>query len=214
MTLSPMDAMFEALSLHLPFAAGYFKAFGLNAFQWPRLHYRVFGVNVNDLSKRRDPYICVCPNSKSCESNFGRPANIKPPVSWWEEIVRSIDFPCFTLGATSDAVIPGTTPFHGRPFREVVQFMAGSVLVISVETGLLHLAGGIPGGPPVLFLSSATPSWFSAPPRSRVLSSVNPTEWRLSSDVSQVRVVPRSAPVEFPIRRTLELVRLLSANWK
>jgi hypothetical protein len=168
-------AFWDANGKNLPFAGGYFPQFGLKADPAKdRLYYKVFGL------PKRQTYkgIVICPNARSCTSAVDRnhPPNIMATHEWWGPIVnviRSMGYGILDLGSDDDVAVPGVIPYHGHDFREVVETLNQADLAISVETGLLHLAGGIEGLP-IIFLSSATPPFFSAPKGARVVRAKTP----------------------------------------
>lgn len=164
------SAFAYASSRGLPFAAGYFPQFGLNPNSGHRLHY---DSGIDWEPDEFTPYACVCPNAKSCNSHRGLPANIRPSVEWWALVIAACGLPVYNLGARGDLEIPGTIPIHGLPLVAVAHLMAKARFVISVETGLLHLAGGI-RGLPVIFLSCATPPGFADPIGAKAVRAPHP----------------------------------------
>jgi hypothetical protein len=173
------SAYWEAHRLRMPFAAGYFKQFGLTPDPAKdRLHFKLFEDNgVASWIGFNSGNACICPNARSCMSSVypGAHPNIKPPAEWWKPIVdflhryRGDAFEILNVGAPDGMNIAETRHWTGGDYRAVANRMAASRLVISVETGLLHLAGGI-SGLPIIFLSSATPgteddpsSYFASP---------------------------------------------------
>lgn len=181
------SAYYEAHRLKLPFAAGYFFQFGLNPDPGKhRLHFEVFSRYLRysqiSWSGHSSNEIAICPNARSCMSSvyLGSLPNIKATVEWWEPVVDfigSYGIKVVNIGSPDGMKIKGTDHWTGSDFRDVVRRLAGSRFVISVETGLLHLAGGI-DGLPIVFLSSATPSdaddptsYFAAPRNARIVRS-------------------------------------------
>lgn len=172
------DAFWAAHHRRLPFAAGHLPAFGMEPdASWDRLHYRLFGL---PKPSRNLKYVCLCPNARSCVNSIdpSKPPNIKATPEWWvpilEFILEKTDHDVYTIGPDDGMKLDGATNYCGKDFRAVAEFMNDSSLIISVETGLLHLAGGIPDGPPIIFLSSATPIEFCAPIGSMVARATTP----------------------------------------
>ena len=175
-----------AHQMRLPFAAGYFPMFGMVPEKdRHRLHYEINGIT------RQPPenFICICRHAYSCFSRKGQRPNIMVPRFWWEGFVSH--FPETEILDVMDdgEALPGTTLFAGRKLREVAGVFSRAKAVVSVETGLLALAGGIPGLP-IVFLSSATPIWFSRPRDSGVVRSDDPAHMPL--DIA-VRLTKRYA---------------------
>ncbi|WP_422927495.1 hypothetical protein [Singulisphaera sp. PoT] len=154
------EALAYAIDRNVPFAAVYFPQFGLEP--RGRLHYEIHGGPFQEspepLRLRR---ILIAPYARSCHRHEGSAPNLEPDPGWWDPILRCLPLPAFTLGEEHDATLPNTQPMKGLPLRDVVWEMRRSSLLISVETGILHLAGA--ARIPSVFLSSATPENVSRP---------------------------------------------------
>lgn len=170
----------------LPFAAGYFPQFGLTPdASRDRLHYKAFGLPERKARK----YVCLCPHARSCDSarDPRYSPNIRASAEFWSKVVDYI-WGCrrvpVDLGSKDDVPIPRTISQHGHGLRFVCEnWLLNAAAVVSVETGLLHLVGGLPGVP-TIFLSAATPVSFAAPPDSTVVR--GKTQGRPDFDADEV----------------------------
>jgi ADP-heptose:LPS heptosyltransferase len=99
------------------------------------------------------PVVVVARHSVSCESNnpaVGR-ANKCVPNQHWHEVsvwLEKQGYRALAVGSTSDAVDPRFAAWegaraYGLPIRDVAGILAASHAVLSVDTGVRHLAAAV-----------------------------------------------------------------------
>lgn len=155
---NPTLALQFAWFLKVPFGAGYFQQFGLHPHG--RLHYEIFGEPFQETPERLER-ILIVPYARSCSGHAGKKPNIQPSPEWWLPILERLPLPAYTMGTSDDATLPFTQPLKDLGFRQMVWEMRRSRLLISIETGPLHLAST--AKVPTIFLSSATAIPVSKP---------------------------------------------------
>ncbi len=158
----------------LPHGAGFFHQFGMDIQKGQRLHYRNF---FSESVARFKDAILIVPFAHSCTSRDsttgalkpGARANLQPPMEWWEPIQRwtsTTPWDTFILcgndtGWDWDHEWTGACVVRGLSFDETVVAMTFAKLLISVNTGLLHIASGTKT--PTVYVCSGTPPNFSCP---------------------------------------------------
>jgi Glycosyltransferase family 9 (heptosyltransferase) len=181
----------------LPFGAGYYPQFGQEFQPGDRCHYQSF--SMLPVARNRTT-IALTPHSHCDQSRLGLgPANVEAPLSWWKPIVSKIkniykidkNFPeckqyvnAATVCGENDECIPGSDRYSSLRFKnyrsgkfdDVLRFLSHVPLLVTVETGILHLASA--AKVPTLFLSSATPPSFCRPDtRHEIVRADFPGEW-------------------------------------
>lgn len=170
-TLSAERAFQDAHWKRLPFTAGYFAQLDLRPLPGDRLTYKYFPLQVPEDQKRSG--ILIAPFACSCLSHKGLSANITASLEWWDRLIGKIPEPVYSLGSKDDPPRPERSVLvRGIDLPRILQLMSKAKLLISVETGLLHFTTTTKI--PTIFLSSATPVWFSRPPGATVIRAPKP----------------------------------------
>lgn len=146
--LSPELAMTWATHNSTYFGLGYFQQLGIDPAHY-RHQFRLF----YELPPVSGGYICLAP--------FAHTDNACPGPDYWGTLLGNFRTPVVSLGGASDPEIPGSTSLRGLSWSAVCEVLAGCSLLISVETGILHLANACCQR--VVFLSCATPRGFADP---------------------------------------------------
>jgi hypothetical protein len=139
--------------------------------EWPRecrFHYKYFGELENNTTYLP---IIIVPYGYSCTGRTpGNRPNVQPLTEWWRPIVKFCEFdvkpsrPVIALMSNNlewEPELDFVMSWRGKSMRTILHLMSSSSLLISVETGILHLASATKT--PTIFLSSATPATFAAP---------------------------------------------------
>lgn len=170
-------AMHYASSVGLPVAAGYHFQLGLadaaDLSSLGRLHYKSFFM---ESVERFTDSVIIVPYGYSCCSRdgttgalTGRRPNIQPPLSIWDDIIKSIptNYPIFVMCGTDTNwnwphdFGPRVTVVRGLPIDETTVALRLCKCLISVDTGILHMTSGTKT--PTVFLSCAMPPSYSSP---------------------------------------------------
>jgi hypothetical protein len=183
----------------IPFGAGFFEQLGMNH-EGNRVHYNNYYIN--------DPFnpviidkfvdsVVIVPNAYSCtsrDSTTGQPSslhrpNCQPPIAWWEPVLDSLrDHKVFTLSSNSSwdwVRFPEIENVECPTLLYLLKALKSAKLLISVETGTLHLASATKT--PTVFLSSATPTVFAKPDTAcRVVRSWYADEFRISETIKAI----------------------------
>ncbi len=107
------------------------------------------------------PEVVIVPFAASCASLQGEMANIMPPLHFWRDIVQAFpEVACLASPEWPD--IPGAVNLRDLTLVEALSVLAYAKVVITVETGLLHLASSVTDR--VIYLSCATPVSLCTPP--------------------------------------------------
>ncbi len=171
------DAFHEAHAKAIPFGAGMFTQFGLNHVG-KRVHYKNYEMDKFPKESLKDHpcynQVVIVPNGYSCtgrDSTTGQPKpgarpNIQLPHHMWMEVLDAVpkDRKIFSISQDNPwdylkfdcAKIMDTTSF-----MEILKILQAAALIISVETGILHMCSSVKTN--VIFLNAATPSFFSTP---------------------------------------------------
>lgn len=167
-TLSPSPAFTWAVAHEKPFAAGYFHQLGLeftdSDYPWyisPQLP------SFAQFHSHGIPDVLIAPFARSCHSHKGGPRNLTADEAFWPAVIAGITqrFPeakIASLGSKDDPEMRGTWSLRGRPWPQVTQWMSMAPLLITVETGILHLVRATET-PETIWLSCATPEFLSKP---------------------------------------------------
>lgn len=170
-TLDAQKAFQDAHWRRLPFGAGYFTQLDMRPLPGDRLYYRYYPLEVPDFQQRSG--ILIAPFACSCASRKGQKANIMASLDWWDQLLEQIPEPCYSLGSKDEPNRPEKSVLvRGVALPRVLQLMSKAKLLISVETGLLCFA--VTTKIPTIFLSSATPKWFSSPTGATVIRAATP----------------------------------------
>lgn len=143
----------------IPFAAGYFTQFGLPVRPSDRVHYERYRMRPVTRVNR----IILSPFCLSCGRFSGHEPNVTPPWSFWEPVIKAAPYPVFAIGHPVTPMIEWCTNIKTTDdaLHWLYDFINESRLLISVETGLLHLVSAMKI--PTVFLSTATPIVFAKP---------------------------------------------------
>ena len=156
------------------FGAGFFEQVGLEYVPGMRCHFGLYGdpfLRVPDKGK----YILIAPFGRTCSVHTTGIPNKTIHIEWWERLVEEIPNQVISLGSVEDPRIRNTINLRGIDLRTVAELMYDCRCLISIETGLLHLAAACCER--VIYLNSATPSWFCAP--------IHPTNCTVMSNPSR-----------------------------
>lgn len=171
------DAFHTAHARNIPFGAGFFNQLGM-IHEGKRVHYRNYAIEEISRESLKDhacyDSIIIVQNGYSCASRDSttgqlkqhtRP-NVQPPQEWWLPVLESIskDRKIFSLSANSlwDFIKFDNIPnINNDSLFEVLRVLKAASLVMSVETGILHLLSATKTK--TCFLSCATPSVFAKP---------------------------------------------------
>jgi ADP-heptose:LPS heptosyltransferase len=175
--LSCSEAMRWASHFGQPFAAGYFGQLGLPVEPGDRLHFRLFA-ELPPVVAPAD--IAFATFARSCSGN------IRPPDAFWDALLERLGQPVLSLGAADDPELPGTINVRGMGLLDVAGLLANVKVLVSVETGLLHLANACCQR--VVFLSSATPIHLCKPicPHVEVVRAFHPSLFSVDDTLSAI----------------------------
>lgn len=158
-------AYFDAIERQDYFGSGFFRQLEIEPLKGHRRHFKYFDGYTYDYR----PYIAFAPFSYSCGSILSENnRNICPNNKFWKEFIDKIvkldsciENCLFSLGSDKDPTFFDISNISGKNWRTVTNYLCRSRVLITVETGILHLATTC--NVPTLYLSSATPEWFCKP---------------------------------------------------
>jgi hypothetical protein len=161
-TVDVSAACLQALEHDVHFGAGFYHQFGLPA---GRVHFRSFAPPTPDARFRGR--VLIAHNSHSCASRDRRTGllipgavpSTQPPLEWWSPIVAACPSPPLALAGSKDGWdldLPGIETVRGLSVSGLLAALRSASLLISVDTGVLHLATTC--GVPVVYLRSARPA--------------------------------------------------------
>lgn len=198
--LSASDAFSWANQHNSYFGAGYFPQLGMVPRRDERVHFLTHWIDSSALYRDPDKpllpfsYILLAPFGRSCSSPLTGEGNKTQTVAWWEELVRRLSeftgptaIPLLSLGSRTDPMIEGTVNVRGESLTSVAGLLNYSRLLISIETGILHMASHLCRD--VIYLNSATPHWFCGPmvPRCSVYRKDRPKNWAIDEVLQSVK---------------------------
>ncbi len=160
--LSAPDAMTAACKHGVYFAAAYWlQTLEFLPGHAERLRIRTYSGLSDCFPLSVYPEVVIVPFAASCMSLQGELANIMPSLDWWQPIVRA--FPEVACLASPEwPAIPGAVNLRDLTLVEALSVLAYAKVVITVETGLLHLASSVTDR--IIYLSCATPVSLCTPP--------------------------------------------------
>lgn len=180
--LSCWSALLWSVAHRRYFAAGYFEPLGLPLGPADRLHLRLFGPlpEVADVGIEPEHHVFIAPFSVSCMVHATGVADKTAPLAWWEPVIAESPLPVVSLGSATDPEVPGTINLRGLGLRTVAALLARARAFVTVETGLLHLAGAVCRE--IVYLNSATPPSLCIPPNPathvQVIRARRPEDWQ------------------------------------
>ncbi len=171
------DAFHTAHAKCIPFGAGFFHLYGLN-YEGKRVHYKNYEIDKFSHESLSDHpcynAIVIVPNGYSCtsrDSTTGQPKpnsrpNIQMPKEKWIELFKFFpkDRKVFSIAKDTawDWLKFDDVPnLDTNSFIEILKILKAAALIISVETGILHMISAV--NRPSIFLNAGTIPTFSKP---------------------------------------------------
>lgn len=201
LTVDAVAALRHAERRVIPFGAAFFPPLlGREAAPTGRVHYEAHWLRKPPLGIAADPgfagKVLIAHNSHSCRSRDkdtgllrpGVAPDQQPPLGWWSDVLPHLP-PAVGLRGTKDPwdlPLPGAEDVRGLSILGLLLAMRSARLLISVETGVLHLAAA--AGVPTVYLSSCTHPTLCGPPgRCRVVRADRADRFDPSEVVSAAR---------------------------
>lgn len=184
--LSCMKAFEWAVSRGRYFSEGYWHQLGLDGpAEGERTRIKVPALP----SHFADPRVVLCPFCDCCRSREGGPANVCPPAEWWSSFYDAFGGSPVVLGREGSPKWdwPNVAYYYGFDLLHVLADLTDAKVVVSVETGLLHLASAVTDR--IVFLSTATPQTLCVPPGAtwKVIRAATPYDFDAAEVVAAVR---------------------------